>query len=65
STDLRGAALKDIQAKWKASCFNAILAIRGLQPLARIPPKANDEQEIATLLADLEIVADGGLIAAG
>ena len=62
---LRGGQSKDLAGKWRAACENALLAIRALEPIAKIPSLPNDETEIAKLKHGLLIVAEGDIIEAG
>ena len=45
--------------------MNALLAIRALEPIAKIPPAPNDEIEISNLKRNLLTVAEGDTIEAG
>ena len=65
SYPLRGGQSKDFARKWRAACTKALLAIRTLEPIAKIPPAPNDEIEIPKLKRDLLTVAQGEIIEAG
>ena len=62
---LYGGQSKDLAQKWRSACVNALLAIRVLEPIAKIPPAPNDEIEISNLKRDLLTVAEGDIIEAG
>ena len=56
---LHGGQSKDLAQKWRSACVNALLAIRALEPIAKIPPAPNDEIEIPNLKRNLLTVAEG------
>lgn len=49
--------------QFRRACFLALLAIRALEPLAKVKPKPNDAKDMARLKADLQKVAEGGVLA--
>lgn len=52
--------IKRFRGAWKSAAFNALLAIRALEPIAKLPEKPTDETTLERLKDELgQIVEDG------
>ena len=59
STTLSSTQVQDLARLWQRAALNAHLALKALDEVADVERLPNDEAEIAQLLTDLELVADG------